>query len=246
MSVTQLPSGARIIPTASFVSCRELFRQLTVTGEIGVVLGPTGTGKTFAATEALSALDLPHQLVRFEGTTPSQLLTQLFEVLTHDQPPLNTRLVRRIVLDQLSELRILVVDAADQLTARGRDLLFELHEFTDPHVALALIGDETFPRKLNGNVRLRERIDKVVPFESLAPEDVMLEIPRYHDLYADSDPRLILELDRDYARGNLHRWAQITVEALTHCGPRELTQLDRDSARLITDVLKERARALGR
>jgi hypothetical protein len=80
---------------------------------------------------------------------------------------------------------------------------------------------------------LRSRLYRRVTFTPLPSRDVLEVIPRYHPLYNDADPELLLTIDDHYAHGLFRHWAAFTHTASTVCAEDDQPTVTAELARAV-------------
>ncbi|WP_141278507.1 AAA family ATPase [Pseudonocardia hydrocarbonoxydans] len=127
--------------------------------------------------------------------------------------------------------RLLVVDEAQQLNRECIEFLRYLHDHRLTRFALLLVGGDGAWKVLAKEPMLRSRIYRRVVFRALTGDQVCELIPRFHPVYADAPPELLLFVDDHFAHGNLRDWAAFTATAVELCRAAGRDRIDETLAR---------------
>jgi hypothetical protein len=210
--------GAEVMQTEAFLLSERAVQDVASAGAMGVIHGVAGSGKTFAVHAALDSLPVPACCVQFPSR-PSMLRVaqQLLQRLSPRAPGRGNRFeLSDRLLDVLAERdRLIVVDEAQWLTRESIEYLRHLHDDPDTRFGLLLVGGDGCWQVLSREPMLRSRLYRRVTFTPLSARDVLEVIPRYHPLYNDADPELLLTIDDRYAHGLFRHWAAFTHTATT-------------------------------
>ncbi|WP_194094844.1 AAA family ATPase [Marivivens aquimaris] len=124
---------------------------------IGVFSGPSGFGKSFAATFAMLEYDAVYLQLRSTWTT-KEFMMNLLEELEIKNPKgtisaLQDQVIDRLIVDQ----RPVIIDEADYLiNKRNIEAVRDIYEST--HVPVILVGEEMLPQKIKQFERMDGRI----------------------------------------------------------------------------------------
>ena len=227
---------AEVMQTEAFLLAERAARDLASARAMGVIHGVAGSGKTFAVHAAIDSLPVPACWVQFPSR-PSML--RVAQQLLHRLSPRAARRGNRFelsdrLLDVLAEHdRLIVVDEAQWLTREAIEYLRHLHDDPATRFGLLLVGGDGCWQVLSREPMLRSRLYRRVTFTPLSARDVLEVIPRYHPLYHDSDPELLLTIDDHYAHGLFRHWAAFTHTATTICASDDQSAVTADLAQAV-------------
>jgi len=230
---------ARTLPTPGLVATDRAVADLLEAGAMGVVHGPTGTGKTYAVETALAQRD--EALVCWAAfpsrPTMRSVAVNLFEALSglgagdRTRFRLTDQLIELLVADPGGRPRVLVVDEAQRLNRECIELLRHLHDHPATCFTLVLVGGDGAWEVLSREPMLRSRVFRRVTFTALAATEVCELIGAFHPIYDGVDRELLLLVDDHFAHGNLRDWASFTYTAAKLCAEHGHPRLDEVVAR---------------
>jgi DNA transposition AAA+ family ATPase len=146
---------------------------------IGVFHGPSGYGKTVAATQAINAFSAICVEVGYSWTA-RVLVDRILHELELARTPTVAEGVQAIIQALGEEPRPLIIDEADHLLKkRSIELIREIHDQTGAPVAL--IGEEMMPAKLARWERVHNRVLVWQPAARATMDDVKLLAAIYCD-----------------------------------------------------------------
>lgn len=216
--------GARVIETRELQLAEQAVADLVDLHAMGVLYGPAGSGKTFAAALAGRDLEIARVNVQFPSRpTMLHVAQHLARGVTGTLPP--RRRNRFELSDELIEAladepRLIVVDEAQWLNRECIEYLRHLHDHPDTRFALLLVGGDGCWEVLSREPMLRSRIHRQVRFDAMELATVLEVIPRYHPVYADTPAEVIADIDDRYAHGIFRHWASFTLSVIAHAtGP---------------------------
>ncbi|MGH2948338.1 MAG: AAA family ATPase [Solirubrobacteraceae bacterium] len=234
----ELP-GARVIQTVELLLAGRAVRDLLAAGAMGVLHGPAGSGKTFAALVALEELRVATAWVQFPSR-PSMLhvARRLYRELAGADPRRANRfdLSEDLIALLAARERLLIVDEAQWLNRECIEYLRHLHDHPETRFALLLIGGDGCWEVLSREPMLRSRIYRRVRFTRMPLQTVLEVIPAYHPLYHDAAPDLMALVDDRYAHGCFREWASFTHSALALCHERHVPELTEGIARAVLEL----------
>lgn len=232
-------SGARVIQTAELLLTGRTVRDLLVARATGVLHGPAGSGKTFAAHVALSELRVATAWVQFPSR-PSMLhvARRLYRELAGADPGRANRFELSEQLIALLAQRewLLIVDEAQWLNRECIEYLRHLHDHPETRFALLLVGGDGCWEVLAREPMLRSRIYRRVRFARMPLQTVLEVIPAYHPLYRHAAPELLALVDDRYAHGCFREWASFTHSTLALCHERPAPELTEEIARAVLEL----------
>lgn len=213
-------TGARIIETRELQLAEQAVADLVALDAMGVLYGPAGSGKTFAA--ALAAEQSSRTIVGVQFPSRPTMLhvaQRLTQAITGALPPRrrNRFALSDELIDALSdEPRLVIVDEAQWLNRECIEYLRHLHDHPDTSFALLLVGGDGCWEVLSREPMLCSRIYRHVHFAPMELETVLEVIPRYHPVYAEVAAEVITEVNSRYAHGTFRHWASFTHSVLAH------------------------------
>ncbi|MFR9802820.1 AAA family ATPase [Pseudonocardia sp. RS010] len=234
--------GAATLPTEQLALVDQAVADLVGTRAMGAVHGPAGLGKTFAVEQALDRRtdEASACWVSFPSRPTMRLVAAtLYGELCGASPGRRDRFALTAeLLEQLADHRgrdgrerLVVVDEAQQLNRECIEFLRYLHDHRLTRFGLLLVGGDGAWRVLAREPMLRSRIYRRVVCTPLSGEQVCALLPRYHRIYADLAPELLLFVDDHFAHGYLRDWAAFTATAVELCQASGADRLDEQIAR---------------
>jgi len=161
-----------VIQTAELLLAGRAVRDLLAARAMGVLHGPAGSGKTFAAHVALGELRVATAWVQFPSR-PSMLpvARRLYRELAGADPRRANRfdLSEELIALLAGSEWLLIVDEAQWLNRECIEYLRHLHDHPETLFALLLIGGDGCWEVLSREPMLRSRICRRVRFTRLPP-----------------------------------------------------------------------------
>jgi hypothetical protein len=213
-------SGAAEVRSVAYLRALQRMRDAAQHNGLVLLLGPSGTGKTFAALSFL-------EQARADGRTCVYLTTmaaaqsktiteQLLEALTLCPVKGENYQLSNQLMDLFDLLHpIVVIDEAHRARHLGVEQLLFLRERSGPCWTLILAGNglrETCGRDASLASRARSC---AVAFAPLADAELLKALRAFHPLLADAEPRLLQRIDERYCHGEWRAWASLTAELVT-------------------------------
>jgi DNA transposition AAA+ family ATPase len=235
--------GAATLPTEELGLVDQSVADLVRTQAMGAVHGQAGLGKTFAVERALGRrvgevaacwVSFPSRpTMRLVAATLLHELTGVAVTGRRDRFVLTAELLEELADHRGRDRRerLLVVDEAQQLNRECIEFLRYLHDHRLTRFALLLVGGDDAWKVLAREPMLRSRIYRRVVFRALTGEQVCALMPRFHPVYAEVDPELVLFVDDHFAHGNLRDWAAFTATAVELCRAAGRDRVDETIAR---------------
>jgi len=185
----------RIIPVKNVSRLRDagdalINRSIGMPG-MGLIWGPTGYGKTTAATWFINQCNGVY-IRAMRLWSPKTMLTAIARELDLDISKMNNGEMVEAIIQRLAETgRPLFLDEADYLVESRRltDTLRDIHDLST--VPVILIGMHGIERRIRGNEQFTGRISQWVGFAGIDPADARLlanglaEVQIADDLLAD-------------------------------------------------------------
>ena len=231
--------GARVIQTETLLLTERALRDLLDVGAMGVLHGPAGAGKTFAAALAAREHRVDCCWVQFPSRpTMLHVAKRLLTELTGTAPGRANRFdLSDELIDVLSSRdRLVVVDEAQWLNRECIEYLRHLHDEPSTRFALLLVGGDGCWEVLSREPMLRSRIYRRVRFGAMSAQTVLAVIPGYHAIYRDVAPELLLAIDERYAHGSFREWASFTRGAQALCREQQLDGLTSQIANAVLEL----------
>ncbi len=203
------PSGARLLETPDIARARVHLDLARRTAGIVVIEGPGQVGKTVATAVLTSGTTATHLLAHRSMSRVElrdHLLARIGGLALGD---LRGARAEGELGDALRTERTIVIDNVDRLDREVLDYVLYLKAQQHSRVTLVLTGGEDLTGHLERHVgSLSHTTCRFTPLE---PELAVELMPEYHDIYRGAPPRLLSQIDADFAGGLLGRWAQITA-----------------------------------
>jgi hypothetical protein len=208
--------GAAPIPTRYHLATDLVVRDVVSVAGVGLLHGPTHTGKTYSADAAVASLDVRHAFLEaMPGMEAREFTVELLRELTGecDTGVGPSQLLFDLRNDLAKEPLLLVLDGISFATREVLRHVRQLQAHRDSQLSILLIGREV--DDVLGRVEeLRSQIVRRVEFKPLSPTDVITVLPAYHPVFAATDKHVLLDLDEAYAHGLLGSWAKVLQTAL--------------------------------
>lgn len=180
------------------------------------IVGPVGVGKTFSVARAAEAAhDMVDDVVWIELSSTMRgkgLLTSMYPQLAGGEPPRGwseAQLLAGLHASVADAHRLLIVDEAQHITLQAMHALRGLHSHPTADCGLVLIGTQALEDRLPPELKSR-RTARVVA-ERISDTEAPGVLAAYHPTYATCDPRVLVEVNRRYARGEFRWWAKLLV-----------------------------------
>jgi hypothetical protein len=219
---------ANTVPTGSFKLTGRAVHDVVNHLAMGAIYGDAGLGKTYATESAVKRYpDIESFWFTFEDqTTPRDIANTLLDVIT-GVPHSGTRYrMTRDLVEVLAERpRLIVVDEAQNLNRRCIEHLRYLHDQPRTTFGLLFVGGNACWDVLSRYPMLRSRIWRRVEFQPLSTKVVREAMPRFHPIYAEADPDLLLLIDDRACHGIFRFWASVTLTAAEICAQHGLTTI---------------------
>jgi AAA domain len=200
-------------------------RDLTAEKSIAAFVGPSGTGKSFAAAVALEldcSIDIASLAVPSRRLSELDLLRSLLGELTGVRYSAPFADLLREAREALAgPPRLLVVEKAEHLTRHTLGVLSTLFDDPSAAVSLVVVGTEDCLPVVK---RLGFRVAPWVSFAPLGDERLVETLRRYHPLLEASEEDVLRLVDSNFAHGRLGQWAAFTRAALREQPSGELTR----------------------
>ena len=166
--------GARVVQTAELLLSRRAIRDLLSARALGVMHGPAGSGKTFAAELAVAEFRVERAWVQFPSRpTMLHVARRLYRELTGADPGRANRfeLSEELIALLAGREWLLVVDEAQWLNRECIEYLRHLHDHPRTKFSLLLVGGDGCWRVLSREPMLRSRIYRRVRFARMRLTD---------------------------------------------------------------------------
>lgn len=181
--ISSMNNGGGIAALRNVMSMVTLVQRVADRGAMlpgmATFYGPSGFGKTTAATYAANVFNAVHIEVR--STWTRKTFTQvLCEELGLPGGRTVADMVTQIARELKGTLRPLFIDEADNAVERGfLEMVRDIYEMSD--TAVILIGEENLPRKLARSERVHGRMLDWVAAQPAVIDDVYHLAPHYAD-----------------------------------------------------------------
>jgi DNA transposition AAA+ family ATPase len=208
------------IETDAFLLTERAINDVLAHSALAAVVGPAGTGKTHAVKVISRALQGVRVLaVEFESRpTMLHVARTLMRTLSGSEPRgnrhrLSVELVAALQPPERQRL-LLHVDEAQRLNRECIEYLRYLHDHVQTGFALCLSGGDGCWDVIEREPMLLSRIFRRVRFSPLTDNQVLEFMPRYHPLWGECPPELLLEVNERCAHGVFRTWALLTETVL--------------------------------
>lgn len=231
--------GAAAIETEQVLLAGLAIEDALEARAMACVHGPAGLGKTFAAEHALASSGAEVAWVAFPNhPTPRQIADGLLVKLSGERVRGSRFRITEALLDLLDrDPLLIVVDEAQNLNRDCIEYLRHLHDHDRSSFALILIGGDGCWEVLSREPMLRSRIYRRVVFRRLSEREILEVIPRYHSLYREADPELILLINEECGKGEFRNWASFTRSAAALVTRRNSKGIDEAIARNVFSLM---------
>lgn len=213
MVVSRRKVGHRVvIETEQVLLARIALEDAIDAGAMACIHGRAGLGKTFATEHALASCRAAFSWLSFPNhPTPRQIADGLLRELTGKTIGGSRFRITEPLLDELGVgNRVVVIDEAQHLNRDCIEYLRHLHDHDRAHFALVLVGGDGCWEVLSREPMLRSRIYRRVRFRRMGEGELLQIIPRFHPIYADAEPELLLFIDEHCGHGEFRNWASFT------------------------------------
>jgi DNA transposition AAA+ family ATPase len=222
-------TGASTIKTPHHALTARLVPNIIEHAAIGAIYGEAGNGKTFSVESALERVTTPSvEIASLRRPTMKYLALSVLEGITkvsHQGELMRLTEDLRAVLAE--KRRLIVIDEAQNLSTECFEYMRHLHDDPRTDFALLFVGGNRCWEVIARHPMLRSRIWHKVEFKPLSLAEVRKIMPRYHAIYREADPELLLEIDEEFAHGNFRHWAAFTKTAALICQEHKQKIVDR-------------------
>jgi len=224
-----------IVRTRHLRMTEKVLESAVTHGEIILVYGDPGLGKTLSVAHLVEAHEVPHLWVQVAPKpSPKEVVVQLLKGIEGKFPSRGETLYE--MSDRLIELlddqpRIVVLDEAQNFTKVGIDQLRYIYDRSAAGFPLVLVGGASTNRVIGADPQLSDRVAGRVAFRPLADTELIGVLRQYHPYLGDADPGLIFDLNGKWARGMFRRWSKILKEGRSLAGGAGV--LDEKTARAV-------------
>lgn len=195
---------------------RERLKEAVLDRGLVSVIGPVGTGKTFSVARAAeSCADLVDEVVWLEVASTLRgraLFGAFYERLCGGAPPKGAteyQLMRQLRHTMATQRRLVILDEAQYVTHQALQALRGFHSDANADFALVVIGTPELARRMPPE--LRSRVTGQVRFERIADAEAPKVLAAFHPRYTATEPAVLREANRRYARGEFRWWAKLLV-----------------------------------
>lgn len=209
----RLPLGAARVLTEPFEAVQRFGQQVLALAGILLIVGPSGTGKTYAADTLCSSLGVPvvklHLGSRARGF---DVLRSLLEELGLPSTS-NGRLLLQEARDALiGRVLVIYVDEAHRLNAEALQQIRYLFDQHGMRFALVMTGVD-FKEAFASTPELATRITRRVCFAPMKGAELVASLKRHHPILAATEDETLRHIDRYACRGVWRLWETVLVSA---------------------------------
>ena len=208
-----LPLGATRILTEPFQAVQEFGRQVLALGGILLILGASGTGKTYAADTLCSSLGVP--VVKLHLGSRARGLEVLRALL--EQLGLPSTSTGRLLLEEAREALhgrrlVIYVDEAHQLNAEALQQIRYLFDQRGARFAVVMTA-VTFKGVYASTPELRTRVSRQVDFAPLRGAELLASLRGHHPILAGTHDDVLRHIDQYACRGVWRMWETVLLTA---------------------------------
>lgn len=235
-----LPTGGRLVRTASFQLVQELGRVVFEIHGMLVVEGTSGAGKTTAVEHLLATLPAECVTVHLGNLAEGyELGRDLAELLGARNLAPGGRAVRKALKALLKDCNVVIfVDDADRLDSDGLRCLRFLWDQPGRTWCLILAGSD-FDKAFALVPELANRQGRYAPFDPLTGATLVKVLQSLHPLFAKTDEAVLKAMDASSCHGVFVRWT-ILLAALLHDGADPEVGVSLDFALLVIAKINRR------
>ena len=203
------------VPTKFFVQAHTIAKTALKQSKIAGFFGSPGTGKTTAITEFCGRCGVPS--IYISAAVMPQRKEIYEEILLGSvgafSPKATARELRRECEAVLSSCPwVVVVDECHNLRNMWHQQLRGLHDAA--RFCLLLVGTADAADNLKRDGQLWSRVKLRMWFDTLEGAELVNVLHKMHPVLANTNPNLLMEVDRRDCRGNLRDWGAILDLAL--------------------------------
>lgn len=208
---------ARYIPTADVNKIRFALRNAIRTGNISLIDGPRGVGKTTGIVESVRLHKTAHPIYvnLIDARTPSDAMRQIWEAHTGERA--RERATAYDIRDDLTrELRhrdvVLMIDDAHNLNALAMRTVLSLwdrtHTQTGRGLPTLLVGNGLVD-KLGASIpELISRAPVAITVGKMRDKDLMEFLLALEPGIEGRSPRVLQDINRLHLKGRIRKWIQ--------------------------------------
>lgn len=233
------PPGVHTIETAAMLEAEESLDGAIRRRLIGAFTGTSGTGKTFTLQTLIrERQDVVSHYIEVPKTTTMKAIAEATARVLGTPIRRNRFDTAYGLIDALQDAPdgralAIVFDEAQRINNECAEFLRSLHDNRDTRFSLLLAGGDGCWDVLAKEPMLISRVWEPVHFQAWkAPEEVLIYIPQYHEIYAEADPYLLLAINTT-CEGIFRRWAARTS--------RILELMEREGTTVLTPQIAARA-----
>lgn len=210
------PDGQILVRTNEMRLAMEAVVGASLRGRPVAITGVSGTGKTTVASTGAVAADVWWKRIDMPvGPVGKAVEIILLRALIGDARVDRTRTTAQLQ-DDLQTLfqetrRILVLDEAHRLGARGLDLLRYLWSTTNNKMTIVLVGERLEPL-LKDNQAITNRLYSWIPLKPIGAKRLLVNLTQLDPLIVESNAELLLQIDREWAHGIFRNWSNLIAK----------------------------------
>jgi len=209
----RLPIGAVPVLTVPFEAVQAFGRQVLALAGILLILGPSGTGKTYAADTLCSILGVP--VVKLHLGSRARGFDVLRTLL--EQLGLPSTSTGRLLLEEAREAlrdRVLViyVDEAHNLNAEALQQIRYLFDQRDARFALVMTAVD-FTTAYASTPELATRISRQVEFGRMEGAALLRALKAHHPILNATKDEVLRRVDQYPCRGVWRLWENVLISA---------------------------------
>ncbi len=211
--LTLPPKPGRFVPTPVVGRVAAVMQACVLTGDVCLIDGPVGVGKTTAVSEAARTLPVEVAYVNMVGTTTAlDAMKAIWEAMTGTRSVGTAATIRDDIRDFLLRNRVLlIIDDVHHIRKEGLKIVLGIwntvHNRRGQGTPIVLCGNDLYAY-LSFLKELRSRSGLAYTATPLAGRDLIPTILAMEPNIAGTDPVLIQNLNRHQFDGELRKWGQ--------------------------------------
>lgn len=208
------PTPQRYVQTQMVRKVRTVLNGAVATGDMAIIDGPVGIGKTTAIVEAARTLSKPAVYVNMVGTTgPRDEMNTIWQAITATPAIGSAAQIRDDITDTLKRTpMVLLIDDAHRLHKNGWLTLLNvwnrIHNKYGHGAPIVWCGNNLYDRMARDVSETLSRSCLAYTATPLAGQTLIDTVLAMEPGIADTDPDVLRNINTRYFCGELRRWNQ--------------------------------------